>query len=116
MKNKIVLAIAVIAVIATAALLLFSNRESFEAKVISVAVSEPKEGVNEVIVKLQPKGEDEPIYVKATSSTRVVNTSGNRFAVDYLREGDTVKVVIATGQKNEKIKHARRIVFIKGED
>ena len=116
MKNKIILAIAVIAVIATAALLLFSNRESFEAKVISVAVSEPKEGVQEVIVKLQPKGEDEPIYVKATTSTRVVTTSGKRFAVDYLRQGDTVKVVIATGQTNEKIKLARRIVFIKGED
>ena len=116
MKNKIILAIAVIAVIATAALLLFSNRESFEAKVISVAVSEPKEGVNEVIIKLQPKGEDEPIYVKATSSTRVVNTSGKRFAVDYLVKGDVIKVNLARGQDDQKIKTARKIVFIRGEN
>ena len=116
MRNKIILAVAVIAILATAAMLFFNGKDAVTGEVVSVAVSEPKEGVQEVIIKFLPEGALEPVYIKAVSSTRVVTTSGKRFAVDYLVEGDVIKVNIAHGQDSQKIKTARKIVFIRGEN
>ena len=109
------MAVAVIAILATAAMLFFSGKEAISGEVISVAVSEPEEGTQEVIIKFLPDGEDEPVYIKAVPSTRVVTTSGKRFAVDYLVKGDVIKVNLARGQNDQKIKTARKIVFIRGE-
>ena len=87
------MAVAVIAILATAAMLFFSGKEAISGEVISIAVSEPKEGVQEVIIKFLPEGALEPVYIKAVcdGSKITVEIYGEKNPYEIVRESVIVK-------------------------
>lgn len=112
MKRKTIIIVVFILVAVTLLIAVLPHSDiDVEGVIVSVTVTEKSSDEQEVIIRMSLNDESEDVYVRISTETKVVDTSGKKVAAEYLREGDFISVILAKDQRDLRINDAQKVIF-----